>query len=207
MNHIFVDITFFLIITVLLLIVYIRQMRCKEISNNLIKILSKNVDFLTEYYKKQEIILLKNTIQLYSQFQIILKISKCDYVSFFKYDFSKRYIMIHFLLSVDDKGTIVQESVLDNLPATSNLLTLNIMKTDDKDLYSIKTSALKEKNEKTYEMIESRGIKKIYYQNVFKDKENPLGFVSISYKNEDYIISEDDKKEILRIIEKMKTYL
>jgi hypothetical protein len=182
-------------------------MRHKESYLNLLKIISKNVDFLIDFYKKQEVTYLKNTIELYSQFQIILKISKCDFISFFKYDYSKRYVVLHFILSVDEKGTIIQESMLDNLPASSNLLTLNIMKSDDKDLYSITTKELKDKNIKSYEVMEYREIKNIYYQNIFNNKENPLGFVTISYKNENYVIPDSDKIEILRIIEKIKSYI
>lgn len=207
MNNITIDIIFLLIISIFLTIIYIKQMRHKESYLNLLKIISKNVDFLIDFYKKQEVTYLKNTIELYSQFQIILKISKCDFISFFKYDYSKRYVVLHFILSVDEKGTIIQESMLDNLPASSNLLTLNIMKSDDKDLYSITTKELKDKNIKSYEVMEYREIKNIYYQNIFNNKENPLGFVTISYKNENYVIPDSDKIEILRIIEKIKSYI
>lgn len=52
-----------------------------------------------------------------------------------------------------------------------------------------------------------RGINKLYYQNVYKNQENPLGFISLSYKDENYKLLDTDKEEILRIIEKMKSYL
>lgn len=207
MTHLLVDILFLFVIAFLVTIVYIRQIKYKKVSDDLIKILNKNVEFLTEFSRKQETIQLKNTIKLYSQFQVILKISNCDFISFFKYDYSKRYIVLHFLLSIDDKGTIVQESMLDKLPATSNLLTLNIINSDDTDLHSIKASEIREKDDKVYQIMKYRGISKIYYQNLFKDKENPLGFISLSYKDENFDLPEADKIEILRIIEKIKSFL
>lgn len=207
MGHILVDILFLFVISFLVFIVYIRQIKHKIVSAELIKVLDKNIDFLTHFYRQQEVIHLKNTIQLYSQFQIILKISKCDFISFFKYDYTKRYVILHFLLSIDEKGIIVQESMLDKLPVTSNLLTLNIMKSDDNDLYSININEIKENDEKVYQVMKYRNISKIYYQNLFKDKDNPLGFISISYKDENFEMPDGDKEEILRIIEKMKSYL
>jgi len=207
MNHQVIDFIFLLIITFLVILIYLKQFKSKRVSDNLIGILNKNVEFLTEYYRKQEIINLKRTIQLYSQFQIILKISQANYISFFKYDYSRKYVILHFLLSVDDKGTIVQESMLDKLPVTSNLLTLNIMRSDDNDLYSIDVNEIKEKDEKVYQVMKYRNISKMFYQNIYKDKENPLGFISISYQTENFKLSEGDKFEILRIIEKIKTYL
>jgi len=207
MGHMLVDFLFLFVIVSLVMIVYIRQIRIKEISDELIKVLSKNIDFLTEFQKKQEIVHLKNTIKLYSQFQVILKISKCDYISFFKYDYSKRYVVLHFLLSIDEKGSIIQESMLDKLPATSNLLTLNILNSDGTDLHSISINNIKENDIKVYQIMKYRGVSKLYYQNVFKEEENPLGFISISYKDENYEIPECDKVEILRIIEKIKSFL
>lgn len=150
MSHIFVDFIFLFVIVFLVILIYLRQIRHKKLSDDLIKVLSKNVDFLTDFYHRQEIVSLKNTIQLYSQFQVLLKISKCDYISFFKYDFTKRYVTLHFILSIDDRGFIVQESMLDKLPVTSNLLTLSIIKTDDKDLYSTTAHEMREKDEKVY---------------------------------------------------------
>lgn len=207
MSHTIIDFIFLLIIVFLVFSIYLRQFKTKKVSDNLISILDKNVDLLTEFYRKQEIVNLKHTIQLYSQFQIILKISHADFISFFKYDYSRKYVILHFLLSVDDKGTIVQESMLDKLPATSNLLTLNILKAGGEDLYSINVDQIKEKDEKVYQIMKYRNINKLYYQNIFKEVENPLGFISISYKDENYEIPEGDKNEILRIIEKIKTYL
>jgi hypothetical protein len=191
----------------LISLIYIRQFKHKKVTDDFIKILNKNVDFLTELSRKQETIQLKNTIKLYSQFQVILKISKCDYISFFKYDYSKRYVILHFLLSTDEKGSIIQESMLDKLPATSNLLTLNIINSDDTDLHSINASEIREKDDKVYQIMKYRNISKMYYQNIFKDMDNPLGFIALSYIDENFIIPEADKIEILRIIEKIKSFL
>ena len=58
-----------------------------------------------------------------------------------------------------------------------------------------------------FKNLKDKNINTIYYQNVFKNKENPLGFISMSYKDKGYILPEDDKVEILRIIEKMKSLI
>lgn len=206
MNYL-IHLFFILIIILLLVFVYIGQYKCKKLSKELVKTLSKDLDFLTNLYRKQEITHLKNTIKLYSQFQIILKISKADYVSFFKYDYSKRYVVLHFLLSIDNRGVIIQDSMLDDLPVASNLIILDLMKSDDWDLYPIVIEDLKENNDSIYKAMISRGVNKFYYQNLFKDKNNTLGFIAVSYKDKDFNLLEDDKDEILRIIEKMKYYL
>ena len=204
MIHIVVDIFVSLIILVLVVIIYLKQKEYKKNSDNLINILNINVEFLTELYKKHAIIELKKAIDLYSQFQIILKISKCDYVSFFKYDYSNRYIILHFILSIDSKGSIVQNSLLDNMPLTANL---SILKSDDKDLYSLSPIEIEGKNDTLFGHLINHGINTIYYQNLFKSKENPLGFISISYKDENFSLEQDDKVEILRIIEEIKLFI
>lgn len=207
MLHIFIDLLASFIILGVVLLIYSKQKEYKKNSDQLIDILSKNVEFLTELYKKQEVINLKKSIDLYSQFQIILKISKCDYVSFFKYDYSSRYIILHFILSIDSNGSIIQMNLLDNLPVTANLSILNILKSDDNDLYLLSPSEIEGKNDDLFGHLTEHGINTIYYQNVFKSKENPLGFISLAYKNEKHILPKDDKIEILRIIEKMKSLI
>lgn len=207
MLHIFIDLLASFIILGVVLLIYYKQKEYKKNSDYLIDILNKNVEFLTELYKKQEVINLKKSIDLYSQFQIILKISKCDYVSFFKYDYSSRYIILHFILSIDSKGSIIQMNLLDNLPVTANLTILNILKSDDNDLYLLSPTEIEGKNDDLFDHLTEYGINSIYYQNVFNNRENPLGFISLAYKEENYILHNDDKIEILRIIEKMKSLI
>jgi hypothetical protein len=196
----------FLILS-LVFIIYVKQKTYKKNSDNLIKILNSNVQFLNDLYKKHEVVELKKAIDLYSQFQIILKMSKCDYVSFFKYDYSKRYIVLHFILSVDSNGRIHHTDILDKLPLTANLSMLNILKSDDDDLYNLPINEIEGKNDDLLISLRNKGISTIYYQNIFKNKENPLGFVSLGYKTENYVLPQEDKVEILRVIEKMKTLI
>ena len=207
MYHSIIDIFLVSIIMILSLVFYINRIRREKTYSDLFKLLSKNAEFLAEYQKKQEIIQLKNTIKIYSQFQIILKISKCDYITFFKYDYSNRYVILHFLLSMDSKGCIIQENSLDKLPISGNLLALNVLKTDDTDLYTLYTDEMKGKNDIVYHSTKEKGINKIYYQNVFVNKDNPLGFITLSYKDTNFELHEDDKVEVLRIIENIKSYL
>jgi hypothetical protein len=197
-----------LVITIFFLILlYLKQNNCNKLSNELVNILEKNIKFIDEFSKKQEIIQLKNTINIYSKFQVILKISKADYISFFKYDYSKRFIVLHFIISVDEKGYIIHKSALDDLPISSNLLTLNIIQSKDKDLYTLNIDELDCKNHTAYDMMCRKGINKIYYQNIFKNKENPFGFIVLSYKDKNFKLPDSDKTEVLRIIEQIKSYL
>ena len=205
--HILIDIVFVITMIIIIIIFHYKSLIYKRNSNELIKILSKNVDFLNIFYRKQELIQLKNSIQLYSQFQVILKISKANYISFFKYDYSNKFVVLHFLLSVNDKGVILQDSHLEDLPVASSLVTLNIMKSDNNELYSILVDEVKDKDETVYNVMKRRGVNKMYYQNIYKEEKNPLGYIAISYKDENFMLPEDDKIEIIRILEKIKTYL
>jgi hypothetical protein len=203
MTHIALDIIFFFAVLVILLFVHFRRIKYKETSSELVKILEKNIDLLIQLYKKQEIVTLKNNIKIYSMFQIILKIAKADYITFFKYDYTTRKVLLDFILSIDANGSFIQNSVFDNLPMTA----ISFLNVDDKDLYTSVTKDFQESNRIIYDVLVLRKIEKVYYQNIFKDTTNPVGFIVISYKNINYIISEADKSEILRMIEKIKIFL
>lgn len=209
MGHLIIDCSFLLTILVILIFFYFRQKKCKKISNDFLQIFSKNVDFITNLYEKLEVSNLKNNIQLSAYFQIILKISKADYITFFKYDYTQNHVVkLDFITSMDYNGTIIQNSILDQLPITSNILLLDIIKSDDKDIYFITDSQVKERNNVVYDVLEKREIKKVYYHNIYKqNRELPIGFIAISYKDENDIIIDSDKTEIFRLIEKMKSYL
>jgi hypothetical protein len=192
---------------IVLVDVIIKLLEYEKKCNKISTLIEDDLKVLNTLYKNQEIINLKRTIDLYSQFQVLLKISKCDYVSLFKYDYTKRFVVLHFLLSVDDKGVILQDSNLEDLPVESSKTTLNIMRSDNDDLYSILIDEVKEKDLAVYNVMQKRGVNKMYYQNIYKNEKNPLGYVAISYKDTNYELPEEDKIEILRLIEKMKSYL
>lgn len=203
MNHTLIDILFISIIIVLYILAYFKQIRQNKSYTGLIEILSKNVDFLLEYHKKKEILELKNSIQLYTKFKIISKISKCDHICFFKYDYSSRVIILDYVLGISNNGNIIQYSSLDKMPITSFLFTLNILKLDNNKLYSLRTEELKNKNIHLHTAIASKGINKIYYKNVYKE-DKPFGIILISYENENIELENDDQTEILRIIDNIK---
>ena len=202
-----IDFSFFFVLVLVLIYIHIKQFRYRKTSEDLIKMMDKHVNFLTDMMRKKEVEDLKNMINLYAEFQTIFKISKANYLSFFKYDFSKRYILLHFILSIDDKGSIIQNSMLDRLPASSNLLTLRLLKADGDDLYDIEIDKIEEIDKNIHDIMKSRGIKKIYYQNIYKDVNRPFGYIAISFKDKDYVMPDGDKIEILRIIEKVKHYI
>lgn len=209
--HILTDILFIFMMLILFLFVYIRQKNCKKVSNDLFKFLNKNLEFLTEVQRKKMIIELKNSIKVYSKFQIIQKISKADYISFFKYNYSKKYIELIFIFSIDYKGTIIQNSEFDKYPISGRLLALDILKTDSwDDLCELEKNndlSILEKNDNIFQIMKNKGLNKCYYQNIFKEKDAPTGFFTIGYKNEDFEIDPGDKIEILRIIESTKSII
>lgn len=207
MDHTFIDILFISIIIILYLLAYFKQVRQHRSYTNLTEILSKNVDFLLEYHKKKEIKELKNSIQLYTKFQIISKISKCNYVSFFRYDYSKRFVTLDFLLTINSNGCIIQESALDKLPMSGCLLTLNILNSKKDNFYTLYANDLKDKHNHIHTAMLNKEISKIYYHNVYKDNTNPFGIILISYKDDNVELLEDDKNEILRIVDNMKCCL
>lgn len=202
MPHIFIDILFLITIFTLIMIVKIKQRKCQKNADSLIEILSKNVNFLDNYYKIHEIQYLKRTIELYAKLQVLLKISKCDYVSFFKYNYTKNFIMLNLLLSTDNFGNIVEESELNNLPLSSNDFLLKILNCYGPDLCSIVLDDVSE-NKFVHELLLKHKVNKIYFKNIFKDT-IPDGFILFCFKDKNVSISEDDKIEILKIINKIK---
>lgn len=196
--NIFSHILLMCLMMIFFLIMLNKQSKNIKISKNLYKFLDKNWEFLTNIHRKKVIEELKSSIHIYSKFQIIQKISNADFISFFKYNYSKRYIDLDFLFSIDNNGNILQNSVLYNLPITGDLLIKNILASDcdlcSMDVEDLKTCAI-------YDNLIQRELNKIFYQNIFKYNEDiPLAFVTISYKDKDYILSDDDKFEIIRIL-------
>lgn len=207
MYYLIINIIFLLTILVVLFFIYNKQKKCEKISDEFLQISSKNIDFVSKLFDKIEISIIKNNIQLVSYFQIILKISKSDYISYFKYYYSQKQIKLKFMVSLESNGNIIQNSILDNLPITSNILLLDILKSDN-NIYSITDSQIEEKNNIVYEVLKKREIKKIYYYNIYKNNINfPDGFLILSYKDEKYELVDSDKKEIFRLIEKMKKFI
>lgn len=202
MPHFFIDILFLIVIFTLILIVKIKQNKCQRNADSLIDILSKNINFLDNYYKIHEIQYLKKTISLYAKLQVLLKISKCDYVSFFKYNYSKNFIMLNLILSTDNIGNIVEESEINNIPLSSNEFLLKILNCYGPDLCSIVLEDVSE-NIFIHELLIKHKVNKIYFKNIFKDTV-PDGFILMCFKEKDSFILEDDKIEILRIINKIK---
>lgn len=196
-----------LLILLLNIIIYYNLYNQKIFSDNLVDALTENIDFINDFQTELEIHHLKKIIKLYSQFQIILRISKCDYVSFFKYNYAKKYVDIHFILSVDSNGFIIQESLLDNTPVASNFLTLDIMNSSQDCFNLITESYMKDNATYIYNAMRNKEVKKMYYNNIYKNSGTPFGFLLISYKDDSYELSEKEESEVLKIIDKIKSFL
>jgi len=93
-----------------------------------LKFFNKNVELLTKMYNKQYSQDLKKTIELYAESQTILKVSESSYITLFRYDYSKSYILLELIFSMGFNGELIHDSYLDKLPATSNRLNLEILK-------------------------------------------------------------------------------
>jgi len=199
-----IEISFMIFFAIAFLCYQHRQERLKKSTHNLLGLLDRQIDVIKEYSRKIKSEDFKNMIELYSKFQMILKISKSNYVSFFRYDYSKRFIVSHFMFSISEKGEITHESNNPNLPVTSNILLLNFLHSDSKDLYRIGISDFSPKSLEGLDMY--RGINTMYYQNVYKDDDTSIGYgyVIISYTDENHIMPEYDKEQVLRILKDIK---
>ena len=188
----------------LIIFIFIKIFRYKTCEQSLV-ILNKNIDLLGKIFIKQHSNDLKKMIELYSEVQTILKISEASFINLFRYVYSKKYILLHFMFSINKNGEIVHESYLDKLPITSNMLNLEILKSGD-CLCDIKVDHIKELDIKAYQFIKNRNIEKIYFKNIIKDVDFPAGYISLSYQN-DYILDDVQREEINRIITKISELL
>lgn len=170
-----------------------------------IKTLNRNFDLIDSLYKKQNSDNFKKMVELYSQVQTILKISECSLIALFRYDYIQTRIKLNFLFSINQKGEILHESYLDNLPATCNKLNMEIMKSSDDELSDLTLGTLKD-DTKIYQLLKYRNIEKIYFKNINRHSDNPLGYVAFSYEN-NYVLDDVQREEILRILNKISDLL
>lgn len=175
-----------------------RKFNCDKI----IDTLNSNIDLLNAIYEKQHSNDLRKMIELYSEVQTIMKLTEAHYISLFKYDFSKKYVVLHFMFSINKTGEIIHESYLDKLPATSNMLSLEILKSNDEGLHSLTVDDVKEVDMKAYQLLKYRNIEKMYFKNITKNANSPAGYLSFSY-NYDYKLNEQQEEETLRILKKI----
>jgi hypothetical protein len=71
---------------------------------------------------------------------------------------------------MSSSGKILNRSILselDLLPATSNLLTINILKTDDKELYSVDIDDAVKHNDYIYQKMLVRDVKNLLLSNIY----------------------------------------
>ena len=110
------------------------------------------------------------------------------------------------MFSMNSTGEIIHENYLDKLPAT-NILNLEIMNSANDDrLHSLIVDDIKEIDEKEYQISKYRNIEKIFFKNLTKNKNVPVGYLSFSYNNK-YILNKQQEEDVLRIMEKMSELL
>ena len=98
--------------------------------------------------------------------------------------------MCHLLLSINNNGIINNKEPIKKLPVTSDELFLDILGSNKNDLNN---KIVHNNNSSLYN-------NKIYFKNIFKHNDNPNGFIIISYKNNNYNMSDYEKLQINRII-------
>lgn len=184
------------------IITYIKQLKSQKVSNELYNFLDKNLEFLNTMHRKKVAAQIKNSLEVYLQFQIIQKITKADYITFFKYDYSKKYVGLNFMFSIDANGSMIQNSIFEDLSLTGNLLTMDVFKSINCDLCDLKLNDFEHKCPEIHGFMKQKEVHKIYFRNIFKDQnhESPVAFIVVSYKDANHILSDDDKNEIKRIL-------
>jgi hypothetical protein len=200
-----IDLILIFLLICFFLILHFKQLKNEKIFIDLYKFLEKNFGYLGEVYKRKIESELRNSIHVFSQFQIIQKISNADYVTFFKYNYSKRIVELDFIFSLDRSGRMVQDSIFNNITLTGNLLTLDAFRSINCDLCDLDLCEFENKCPEIYGFMTQRELKKIYFKNIFKDdkKETPIAFIVISYKD-NYNLNVDDKNEIKRMIKSIR---
>lgn len=204
MMQILINIIVILTIPLLFLTVYYKQKKYRIVTKRMINFLSKNIEFLNDIYRKKEVHEIKKNIQLYTQCQVISNVAKCDYVSYFKYNYNKNHASLNFLFTID-KNSLIVDTLLYEFG--NNILNLKSLKFKSDKLYYIDINEIKNINEGVYKSMLYKGTNKIYYQNIYKNSSNPVGFIAISYKDINYNIPNCDEKEILRMINKIKNII
>jgi len=164
--------------------------------NRSIRMLSTKHNLLKLLYRKQTLHNMKKMIDLHRELQSILKISKSSYISLFKYNYTKRYITLNFLFSINNNDEIIYENYLNELPATSNTLNLKILKSDGLDnIDSVGLNKISQYSD----------IKKMYFKNIKKNSVS-VGYVAFSYLS-DYQVDFEQRREIEKITNKISELL
>ena len=209
MIHILISLLFVIFSVVIIYLSFKIYFNKMKFHKDLLSLLSKNNEILNNFERNRKGEEIKDNIQLYSHIKICSKISKSDYVTLYKYDYSKSNIDIDFLMLVDDNGRNINKSIFDNKMIMSDLIISDIIKCKNIDFqYNYLDDIDNEENKLLYLSLYDKNITKIYYKNIFKSDEiNPVGFIIFYYKDADYVLLEDDKDDILNNITEISKYI
>jgi len=185
----------------------------KKIYNNnkknystLFEFISRNIDFLTYHENIQYMNMLKETGTLFSYYQRISSDLNFNYMSFFKYDYTKGYISLDFLFTMNNSGKLIDDRVLDELPVTSSKIATTILRSD-KDFNYIYLDDIKSlnHNKDIYNIFKERSVHKIYYKKIYNEVDR-LGFFFVTY-TEEHTMSDDEQKIFLDVMNHVKTLI
>jgi len=179
--------------------------------NKLLFFLSKNIENIVKYKSDNYINMLRMSSLLFHNCQKIIQVSKSEFMTYFKYDYSKGYITLNFLFTINKKGLYVDNLSTFDLPLSSNIITSKLLKCDN-NFNSLYIDDIKDYNDAKdiYIELKKRNINKIYYKNLYTDiytklkesSSNRVGLFMISY-TDDHIMTEDEQSSIMNIIHNM----
>lgn len=183
----------------LFVIIIVKQNKFEKTTNKILNILNSNIDNINKIHRSNIISKLKNTIHIYSQFQIIQKISNADYVSLAKCNYINNKINLDFLFSIDDNTNIMKKSLLDDVSLCANCFSLDDLNPNH-NIKIIDIDKIKSESEAVFHIIKYFKVKKIYRKNIYDENDILTNIIFFSYEDENYIMNDDDKNEICRII-------
>lgn len=201
------NIVFLLMCLVFLILLKSKCKKSYKVSNDLIGFISRSSEILTKYEKMQESIQLRKSIKLYSLTQILLNISKSDYISFFKYVNDENDNKIDFLFSFDSNGDALQHSYLDKKNISYDLLKIIDINDINNDINYIYFYDINIDNNYFCNALKKRNLNKIYFKNIYDSNDDRIGLIMFLYKDRNYILSETDKIDMFKIIEETKYFL
>jgi len=201
MMHDLLHILLILIPVVFFLILFSKLFKLEKLFGSMSIFLDKNMEILNRAYRVRVAEELKKSLSILIKFQIIQKISKSNYLTFYKYNYSQKYIELDFDFSIRD-GVLVDNTPFEKILLSGDILTLDFFKKINCEFCELNIDELEFCEKGIYQSIKDGNITKIYYKHIFNknDKYNPVAIVFMSYKDCDFELVDDEKSEIIRIL-------
>jgi hypothetical protein len=180
---------------ILFIIIIFKQNKTENTTNKMFSILDYNIDNINKIHRLNVVKRLKSNLDIYSKYQIIQKVSKANYVSLLRCDYSNRSIDLDVIFTIDQHSNIYKKFFLDNIKINAKFLTNDIINNN----YEIKKLDFNSLNNETFvSLIRKSNINNIYYKNIYNEQ-GILEYVTLFlYKDNDLL--NNDIVEIDRIL-------